>query len=403
VAPVDEEGLRTRLRLTLVEAGHVLLAPPALVLLVVTVVGWALTPIAVGLLLLAVAVPLTQSLAGLHRTYAGRLLGEQVTSGYRPTAGMSAVARTWTWLRDPARWRDVAFLAFAATGGFAMSLLVVSLLAAPVTYAVLAMTTGELWWWLLALPGPVVWWLVTPGIASGRALAERGILGSSRAAQLEQRVATVAASRAETLDHSAAELRRIERDLHDGAQARIVSLGMHLGLAEELLRDDPEAAAALLREARDTTVSALDDLRQVVRGIHPPVLADRGLAGAVEAVAVQLAVPVTVTVDLPGRVPVPVETAVYFAVTECLANTVKHSRAQRAWVTMRHDGVALTVSVGDDGTGGADLARGSGLHGVARRLAAFDGTLDVDSPTGGPTVITMEVPCASSSPRTSPS
>jgi signal transduction histidine kinase len=137
------------------------------------------------------------------------------------------------------------------------------------------------------------------------------------------------------------------------------------------------------------------------------VLADRGLVGAIEALALQLAVPVTVAADLPGRVPAPVETAVYFAVAECLANVVKHSGAERAWVKLRHQEGLLTVEIGDDGHGGAalgvDPARSSGLAGLVRRLQAFDGTMQIDSPPGGPTVVTVEVPCALSSPKTSPS
>ncbi len=186
-------------------------------------------------------------------------------------------------------------------------------------------------------------------------------------------------------------MRRIERDLHDGAQARIASVGMNVGLAEKLIATDPEAAAALLREARETTMDALEDLRSVVRGIHPPVLADRGLAGAIEALALALPVPTSVAVAVP-RLPAPVESAAYFAVAECLANTVKHARAGRAWVTGRYDGDRLRITVGDDGRGGAD-AGGSGLTGVARRLDAFDGDLRVLSPAGGPTLVELEVPC----------
>ena len=143
-------------------------------------------------------------------------------------------------------------------------------------------------------------------------------------------------------------MRRIERDLHDGAQARIAAVGMNVGLAEKLVGTDPEAAAALLREARETTVTALEDLRSVVRGIHPPVLADRGLAGGIEALALPIPLPITVTVDAPGCPP-PVESAAYFAVAECLANAAKHAAATRAWVRVRHDGTALRLVVGDDG------------------------------------------------------
>jgi signal transduction histidine kinase len=226
------------------------------------------------------------------------------------------------------------------------------------------------------------------------------MLAPSRAT-LERRVAEVSASRSESIDHSAAELRRIERDLHDGAQARLVALGMNLGLAQELMSKDPDAAANLLAEARTVTTSALGDLRSVVRGIHPPVLADRGLAGAVQALALDMSLPVSVTIVLPGRPPAPVESAVYFATSELLANIGKHAAARRAVIDVGHDGRALRVVVSDDGRGGASLDAGSGLAGVVRRLAVFDGTMDVVSPVGGPTVVTLEVPCALSSPRTS--
>lgn len=225
----------------------------------------------------------------------------------------------------------------------------------------------------------------------------------AREAALEQRVDVLTRSRSGALDVQAAELRRIERDLHDGAQARIVSLGMSLGLAEQLLRKDPDAAADLLAEARASTGAALDDMRTVMRGIQPPVLADRGLVGAIEALSLDLAVPVTVRADLAGRAPAPVESAMYFSVAECLANVVKHSGATRAWVVLVHRLGMLAAVVGDDGAGGASMELGTGLAGVARRLEVFDGTIDVESPPGGPTSITLELPCELSSPKTSPS
>jgi signal transduction histidine kinase len=202
------------------------------------------------------------------------------------------------------------------------------------------------------------------------------------------------------LDVQAAELQRIERDLHDGAQARLVSVAMNLGLAEELLSKDPQSLTELLAEARSSTLTALDDLRTVMRGIQPPVLADRGLEGAIRALALDLAVPVTVSGEIPGRVPVPVESAAYFAVCECLANVVKHSGALQARVDLGYRDGVLSVVVRDDGVGGASLTAGSGLRGVARRLEVFDGTITLSSPVGGPTVVRMEVPCELSSPRT---
>ncbi|WGX95704.1 histidine kinase [Nocardioides sp. L-11A] len=393
VTPVDETGLRERLRLSLVSAGYAVSFVPGLVLAILTLLCIPLGLVGVGFVLALGVVPATAALTAVHRRLSGRLLGEAIPASYAPTRGATLI-RPAHWLRDPARWRDFGFLCFAATGGFVISMLPLALLTTPITWLVLAFTAGD-WAWvlLLVLSGPLLltWWVTTEPLVRSRARVERAILGHDRVAVLAERVERVEESRAETLDHSAAEVRRIERDLHDGAQARIASVGMSVGLAEKLLRTDPEGAAALLREARETTMDALDDLRSVVRGIHPPVLADRGLAGAVEALALALPVPVAVAVDVP-RLPAPVESAAYFAVAECLANTVKHAGASRAWVSGSYAGQRLRLVAGDDGRGGADPV-GSGLAGVARRLAAFDGTVTVDSPAGGPTTVRMEVPC----------
>ncbi len=225
----------------------------------------------------------------------------------------------------------------------------------------------------------------------------------SREQQLARRVEVLTRTRRGAVDAQAAELQRIERDLHDGAQVRMVSLAMKLGLAEQLARRDPDAAIELMADARQSSLAALDELRTVMRGIQPPVLSDRGLVGAIQALALDLSVPTTVIADLPGHAAVPVESAVYLAVAECLANVVKHSHATNTWVTLRYDAGALSATVGDDGVGGADLDQGTGLVGIARRLDAFDGTIEVRSPTGGPTEVIMEIPCELSSPRTTPS
>jgi signal transduction histidine kinase len=392
--PLDRGGLVDRLRLTAVSLGYALAMAPALALGILSILCIPLGLVTAGFAIALAVVPATAALTKLHRRASGRLLGEEITASYADTTGTNLVTRPIRWLGDRARWRDVGFLWFSATGGFVLSVLPVALLTAPLTHVVGALFDGGVWWGLLVLldvPLLVLWWWLTPSLVRGRALAERTILGGDRVERLERRVEEVTASRTETLDHSAAEVRRIERDLHDGAQARIASVGMNVGLAEKLIGTDPEAAAALLREARETTVDALEDLRSVVRGIHPPALADRGLAGGIEALAVPIPLPVTVSVTVP-TLPPPVESAAYFAVAECLANTVKHADAARAWVRAWHDGEVLHVVVGDDGRGAADPA-GSGLAGVAQRLAAFDGTILVDSPTGGPTVVTMEVPC----------
>lgn len=393
--PVTGDGVLDRLRLTLVASGYAAAFLPGLLLGILAILCVVLVPAAgIGVLLSVLVVPAVARLTAAHRRFSGQLLGEPIVSGYASASDAPTVVRPIRWLWDPARWRDIGFLWFSATGGFVMSLLPLALLTQPLTGSVLVFTEpGWLGWLMLALGGPALvgWWCVTPALVRGRALAERGILGHSRIARLEERVERAEESHAETLDHSAAEVRRIERDLHDGAQARIASVGMSVGLAKKLMHTDPTAAAELLREARETTVDALEDLRSVIRGIRPPVLADRGLSGAIQALTVAIPVPTTVSVDVP-RLPPPVESAAYFAVAECLANTVKHARADRAWVTGQYAAERLQLSVGDNGRGGAD-ARGSGLSGVARRLHVFAGQLRVHSPAGGPTLIELEVPC----------
>ena len=171
-----------------------------------------------------------------------------------------------------------------------------------------------------------------------------------------------------------------------------------------MFESDPEAARRTVSEARATTSAAIADLRSVVRGIHPPVLADRGLDGAIRALALDMAVPVEVTGALAGRPPAPVESAVYFAVAECLANSAKHAGHRQAWVELERTSAACSASSSaTTGDGGADPDAGTGMRGVMRRLAAFDGTMRVSSPDGGPTIVTLEVPCALSSPKTTPS
>ena len=403
--PVDEVTFRDRLRLTAVAFGHgVLGIPVALTLGILTILAVPLGLVVAGVAIALVAVPATQALTDLHRQIAGGLLGEEIHSGYADTTGSNAIIRPLMWGRDPARWRDFGYLWFSATGGFVLSMLPVALLTSPPMHLLgTVLDGGAVWWLLLLLDGPllVTWWLVTPHLVRARALADRGILGHSRVEQLEQRVEEVTASRSETLDHNASEIRRIERDLHDGAQARMIVAGMHLGMAEQLVTSDPDAAAETLRQARESTLSALAEMRALIKGIHPPALADNGLVGGIEALAYAVPLAVSVAAEVPGHPPAAVESAVYFAVAECLTNIVKHAEATRAWVRLEHQEGVLRVTVGDDGRGAAD-PDGSGLAGVRRRVSAFDGTMVVSSPTGGPTVVTMELPCALSSQRTRP-
>nr|WP_240970642.1 sensor histidine kinase [Actinacidiphila epipremni] len=216
-----------------------------------------------------------------------------------------------------------------------------------------------------------------------------GLLGPSR---LDDRLTELESDRGVVFDTAAADLRRIERDLHDGAQARLVALAMDLGLAKEKLLEDPRAGAAMVEEAHGEVKIALQELRDLARGIHPAILTDRGLGPALSAVAARCTVPVTVTVELPAR-PVPaIEGIAYFTVSELLQNVSKHSGASRAAVDVWQVEDRLLLHVSDNGRGGADLAAGSGLAGLAERLDSVDGVLAVDSPAGGPTRITAELP-----------
>jgi signal transduction histidine kinase len=372
-----------RLRMTGYAALQLLLAVVALVVFVLEVLGLALAAVVVGLPLLMVTVPATRWLANLHRRMAATVLGSPVPAPYRPTDGATALERLRIQAADPMSWRDLAWLATALPLALATSLVVLLL-------------------FVLVVTG-VAWWFGVGPIMVARSLIDRWFLAFGTTERLEQRVEVLTETRNQTLDHAAAELRRIERDLHDGAQARLAGLGMTLGLAAELVERDPEGARQMLTEARQTTGAALGDLRAVVHGIHPPVLADRGLVAAIEALTLDLGVRVEVSGDVPERLPPPVESAAYFAVAECLANVAKHAAAEHAWVEVAVADGVLTIVVGDDGNGGVDPSAGTGMRGVASRLAAFDGTMRVSSPAGGPTLVTLEVPCDSSSPRTLPS
>ncbi|MFD7452019.1 histidine kinase [Kitasatospora sp. NPDC059827] len=324
---------------------------------------------------------------------------------HRPVgdAGAWQRLRAGGWLADPATWRDLAWTLLTGSA--------VLLTAAVVVLTPLAMEVfgrNGLLFPLMIVYGMGLWvapfallWAAPP-VLRVHERAARSLLGPSRQTELARQVSHLARTRADTIDAGAAELRRIERDLHDGAQARLVALGMLLTVAEQV-KHDPDALGPLLAEARTSSVKALSELRDLVRGIHPPVLADRGLADAVEATALDLPLPVTFTGGLPGRAPAPVESAAYFAVSELLANAVKHAGASHLWIEIGHSDGLLRISVTDDGRGGADPSQGTGLSGTERRLAAFDGVLAISSPSGGPTIVNLEIPCALSSPKTSSS
>ena len=246
-----------------------------------------------------------------------------------------------------------------------------------------------------AITGHGYFWPVWPilGIAVVlAALLAAAVLASPRRAAMAERIETLEVTRAGAVDAQETELRRIERDLHDGAQARLVALGMSLGMAEQKLAEDPQRASELLAEARVGAEHALRELRDLARGIHPPVLADRGLEAALASLASSTPLPVDLSIDVAPRPAPAVESAAYFVAAEALANAAKHARAQRVDIRIARHGDAIELEVRDDGSGGAD-PDGSGLRGLRRRVEALDGSLSVTSPRGGPTTIRAELPC----------
>jgi signal transduction histidine kinase len=248
-----------------------------------------------------------------------------------------------------------------------------------------------------AVTGAGYFWPVWPLLGMAAVVGVQVVaafMSAPREAELTERIDTLEASRAGAVDEQESELRRIERDLHDGAQARLVALGMSLGMAEHTLAHDPRRAGELLAEARVGAEQALRELRDLARGIHPPVLSDRGLGPAIAALASSTPLPVTVSAELSERLPSTIESAAYFVAAEALANAAKHAQATRVQITVRRVGDTLELEVFDDGGGGADPA-GGGLGGLRRRVEALDGKLSVSSPPGGPTTIRAELPCGS--------
>ncbi|MFN2561874.1 MAG: sensor histidine kinase [Jatrophihabitans sp.] len=376
------DGFAPRLKLLAWSITATALAAVCLLLFVLTVTSTALITVWIGVPMLLATMSAVRPLADLHRRRIGSVDGQPpIESPYLTVPRGNLLVQTRALFQDPARWRDAGWLVANGSAGLAL--------------AVVGIVEGVfdlLFWWL------------PPGMAMrAHASVNRSMLSVSEKSRLALRVEQLTESRAETVDTQAAELRRIERDLHDGAQARLVALGMNLALAEQEFSRNPASARALLTEARAASSDALAELRDLVRGIHPPVLADRGLVGAVQALALAVPMPVEVDAPLDRRMSAPVESAAYFAVAEALANVIKHSAAHHAWISLRRSGDVLTVVVRDDGAGGADPALGTGLRGIERRLSAFDGTLAIESPPGGPTELVMVLPCASSSLKISPS
>ncbi|GAA0449498.1 sensor histidine kinase [Streptomyces olivaceiscleroticus] len=355
---------------------------------------------------------LSRPVCRLVRSLVARWTATVIPAGYREAGPVTRMSTGYWWngfsyertrrdalldqkwrvrWRDPANWRDLRFTAVVPFTAGAVACLP----PAGVAAAVLGLSQSE----PVARVVGVLGLAVAVGTAPyawrpTRAVAVR-FLRPSLAMALADRVDELTTQRADTTVAQAAEIRRIERDLHDGAQARLVALGLSLATAEKLMETDPDQARALMRDARAGATASLTELRELIRGISPPVLNERGLVDAVRALALDVPLEVTVSAETPLHVEAPVETAVYFGITELLTNAVRHARATRARVSLTQDDAGLRVEVEDDGRGGADARGGGGLDGLRRRLAVFDGAMEITSPPGGPTRVRMTVPCES--------
>jgi signal transduction histidine kinase len=411
VARVARHTLRTCVR-GMVLAATAVAGPP---LFVASLASVLLLPAGLGVVLAPKSLLMVRWQADLQRRWAREWSGVAIAAPYRPLSAKPAnrlfrVFRRCRWvLGDPATWRDLLWTLVNVPVSVVLGLLPAFLLAAG-TWTVACDCWDLIGGWtnatprgfllqvflLSMLPACVI---AGPWLLRMHAAAASSLLAPTRK-EMAARVGQLTESRWEAVDASAAELRRIERDLHDGAQARLVAVGMNIGFAEQMVRDDPDLALTLLAEARHSSGQALAELRTLVRGIHPPALSERGLDGAVRALALSLPLPVDLHIELPGRPVAPVESAAYFAIAEVLANVVKHSGASRAWVQLEYEHGRLIAIVGDNGAGGAHPRAGGGLRGIERRLNAFDGTVAVTSPAGGPTQVTMELPCELSLART---
>ncbi len=374
-----------------------LVAIPLLALALATLV---ISPLGdLGLPFLAVTAWLVRPLARAERRRVRLITGAGVAEAYKPLRG-SLASRVRTLLSDVGTWRDLEWLLVQiVAGGVGMAFLAAAVVgplfvaAVPVQFLRGAGDGKVLALLPLGAFFAAVGGLGLSPVAKSLAALSGQMLTPGETAQLRSQMEHLAVTRDETVDARASELRRIERDLHDGAQARLVSLTMSLGMAEEEFDRDPGAARQLVVEARASARAALNELRHLVRGIHPPVLTERGLGGAVEALALASAVPVEVDVALDERLPAPLESALYFVIAEAMANIARHSAATWAFVRLWKEQGKLRLMVHDDGHGGADPARGSGLRGIRSRLAAFDGTFTLSSPEGGPTELFAELPC----------
>ncbi len=354
---------------------------------------------------------LVRTMGNVERGRMNSFLGTNLRDPYRPAAAESGwLARLAAIGKDPATWRDFLYLMlrmpigiFTFTITVATWSVAIALVCSPIAYW-LGLFRVNLSPWTVDGPGAMVlatvvgavMTVLAVGITKGLARLEAVLAGALLDAspeELQRRVTDLASSRSRSMSAADQDRRRLERDLHDGAQQRLVSLAMTLGLAQQKLTTDPEQGARLVTEAHEEAKRALQDLRDLARGLHPAILTDHGLEAALPALAARCPIPTRVDVAVSRR-PIPaVESAAYFVVAEALTNVARYSQATNVLVTARREADQLTIDVRDDGVGGASVTPGGGLAGLTDRVEALNGHLTVSSPSGGPTVVHVEVPC----------
>jgi signal transduction histidine kinase len=355
-----------------------------------------------------------RAIGHVERSRFGALLGVGIDDPVPPLQGTTLWRRLVERVRSRPRWREIGYGVVRLPLGLVTMLVALvawcgsaALLALPLYVGTLPGGTAKFGLFeasqgvtsagaaLVGLAGMALAPWVTGAMAALDAAAARRLLGPRPSEAADARVARLETSRAAALDSAEAERRRIERDLHDGAQQRLVALAMDLGHARERLETDPEGGRQLVVEAHEEAKAALKDIRDLVRGIHPVILEDRGLDAALSAVVARSPVPVRLEVDVAPRPPAAIESTAYFVVAESLTNVARHAGATGAHVTIVREGDRLVIEVRDDGGGGADPERGTGLRGLRDRVTAHGGTMHVMSPSGGPTTVLVEIPCGS--------
>ncbi|MFE9116179.1 sensor histidine kinase [Streptomyces sp. NPDC007172] len=388
----------------------------AFVSLYALIAVFALSLVGPGLRLLPFSLAWLRRGADAHRRRAGHWLGCDIPSSYREAEG-KVLVRAQVMLTDKATYTDLLWLLSHALLGTLSGTLAIGLCLGSLSWL-----TIPLWWQVVPHPAQLMIWNIDSwgaalgaslaGLAYGlvagyllpwcaqlHALMTRALLKPrKRRASLAKRVEELTISRAEALEAHAAELRRIERDLHDGAQAGLVSVSLRLALMQQALKDSPERLPEMIDQARDLTDQAVQSLRVAVRSIYPPVLVDHGLAEAARALVAACQIPTELDLGYEtrgARAPAAVEAAAYFVISEALTNVAKHSGAESSQVRLRTTESRIHISVWDNGRGGATTGAGSGIRGIKRRVAAFDGVTELHSPPGGPTVLRVELPCGS--------